>query len=62
MLGYTIYPQQDGPQEPWLLGIMKSSALVADMEKDNFFIQARFDPKLFYPKKCVILRKVTLQT
>ena len=26
----------------------------ADMETGNFFFtQARFDPKLFYPKKCV---------
>ena len=25
----------------------------ADMEKDNCFTQAKFQPKLFYPKKCV---------
>ena len=25
----------------------------SDMEKDNFLTQARFDPKPFYPKKCV---------
>ena len=23
-----------------------------DMEKENFLTQARFNPKLFYPKKC----------
>ena len=28
-----------------------------DMEKYNVFTQARFEPKLFYPKKCIKLKK-----
>ena len=25
----------------------------ADMQKDNYFTQTWFDPKILYPKKCV---------
>ena len=32
------------------------------MEKDNFLAQARFDPKLFYPKKCVNFDKIEFAT
>ena len=33
-----------------------------DMEKDNFLTQARFDPKLFDPKKCVNFDKSEFAT
>ena len=33
-----------------------------DMEKDNFLTQARFVPKLFYPKKCVNFDKIEFAT
>ena len=33
--------------------IYKNSTPEPEMEKDNFFTQARFELKLFYPKKCV---------
>ena len=29
----------------------------ADMEKDNFFTPAKFEQKLFYPRKCVTCDK-----
>ena len=32
------------------------------MEKDNFLTQARFDPKLFYSKKCVNFDKSEFAT
>ena len=31
------------------------------MQKDNYFTRARFEPKYFYPKKCVNYDKSTLQ-
>ena len=31
-------------------------------KKDNYFTQARFDPKLFYPKKCVNFDKSEFAT
>ena len=34
----------------------------ADMEKDNFLTEAMFDPKLFYPKKCVNFDKSEFAT
>ena len=34
----------------------------ADMEKVNFVTQARFEPKLFYPKKCVNCNKSDFAT
>ena len=34
---------------------------LADMEKDNFLTQARFEPKLFYPKSMKIATKVNLR-
>ena len=33
----------------------------ADMEKDNFFTQTWFEPKIFYPKKCVNYNKSNLR-
>ena len=34
----------------------------ADMEKDNFFTPARFEQKLFYPRKCVTCDKSEFAT
>ena len=33
-----------------------------DMEKYNLFTQARFEPKLFYLKKCAICNKIEFAT
>ena len=30
------------------------------MQKDNFFTQTRFEPKIFYPEKCVNYDKSNL--
>ena len=34
---------------------------IPEMQKDNFFTQRSFEPKLFYPKKCVNYDKSTLR-
>ena len=41
----------------FFLHIMTHMCLCADIIKDNFLTQARFDPKLFYPKKRVDYHK-----
>ena len=35
--------------------------LQPDMQKDNFFTQIWFEPKIFYPKKCVNYDKSNLR-
>ena len=36
--------------------------VVAEVEKDNYFTQTKFESKLFYPKKCVNCDKCEFAT
>ena len=38
-----------------------TSTCYAGLQKDNFFTQARLEPKYFYPKKCLSYDKSTSQ-
>ena len=50
----SLLQPKPGIQEIYdMLRLFQSHILVTDMQKDKFFTQTWFQPKIFYPKKCV---------